>query len=79
MKLLLDQNISFRLIKLISDIYPEVKQVRDLGLENYTDSEIWDYAKANDYTIVNYKPYESTKPNYSGRTFLNGAFLLPIR
>ncbi|MCK5823365.1 MAG: DUF5615 family PIN-like protein [Bacteroidales bacterium] len=54
MKLLFDQNISFRLIKLISDFYPNAKQVRELGLENATDNEIFEYAKKNDYAIVSF-------------------------
>lgn len=37
MKLLFDQNISFRLIRKIADVFPEAKQVRELGLENFTD------------------------------------------
>lgn len=41
-------------MKLISDLYPEAKQVKELGLENYTDSEIWEYAKENDYVIVTF-------------------------
>ncbi len=54
MKLLFDQNISYRLIKLINDLFPESKQVRELGLENSTDSEIFEYAKRNDYAIVTF-------------------------
>ena len=54
MKLLFDQNISFRLLKQIIDIFPESKQVRELGLENSTDSEIFEYAKRNDYAIVTF-------------------------
>ncbi len=54
MKLLFDQNISYRLIKLIIDLFPESKQVRELGLENSTDSEIFDYAKRNDFSIVTF-------------------------
>ena len=54
MKLLFDQNISFRLISKIVDIFPESKQVRGLGLENSTDIEIFDYAKKNDYAIVTF-------------------------
>lgn len=45
MKLLLDQNISFRIVKKIQDIYPGSKQVREQGLENSKDSFIWTYAK----------------------------------
>jgi len=54
MKLLFDQNISFRLVKQISDIFPDSKQVRELGLENATDIEIFDYAKKNKFAIVTF-------------------------
>jgi len=37
MKLLLDQNISFRITTKIQDLFPDSKQVRDLGLENSWD------------------------------------------
>ncbi len=51
MKLLFDQNISFRLIKRIIDLFPNSKQVRELGLENSSDTEIFDFAERNDYVI----------------------------
>ena len=54
MKLLFDQNISYRLIKQISDSYPNSKQVKELGLENSTDLEIFNFAKNNDFTIVTF-------------------------
>ena len=54
MKLLFDQNISFRLTRRIIDLFPESKQVRELGLENATDFEIFEYAKRNDYAIVTF-------------------------
>ena len=54
MKLLFDQNISFRLIRRIVDLFPESKQVRELGLENATDFEIFEHAKRNDYAIVTF-------------------------
>ena len=54
MKILFDQNISFRLVKRINDIFPEAEQVRNLGLENSTDQEIWNYAKEKDYTIITF-------------------------
>ena len=54
MKLLFDQNISFRLIHKISNDFPQAKQVRELGLDNFTDRQIWDYAKSNDFTIVTF-------------------------
>lgn len=54
MKLLFDQNISHRLLNLIQDILPESKQVRELGLENQSDKQIWEYAKENEYSIVTF-------------------------
>lgn len=54
MKLLFDQNISFRIVKKIEDFLPFASQVRLLGLENSEDYEIWKYAKLNDYTIVTF-------------------------
>jgi len=54
MKLLLDQNISFRISKKIQDIFPDSKQVKDLGLENSKDSLLWVYAKENNYCIITF-------------------------
>jgi len=54
MKLLLDQNISFRITTKIQDLFPDSKQVRDLGLENSKDSFLWNYAKENNYCIVTF-------------------------
>lgn len=54
MKLLFDQNISFRIIPKIGIHFPEAKQVRQLGIENYSDIEIWKFAKDKEYTIVTF-------------------------
>ena len=54
MKLLLDQNISFRITNKIQNIFPGSKQVRDLGLENTRDSLLWNYAKENGFCIVTF-------------------------
>jgi predicted nuclease of predicted toxin-antitoxin system len=54
MKLLLDQNISFRITSRIQDLFPGSKQVRDLGLDNSKDSFLWNYAKEHDYCIVTF-------------------------
>lgn len=50
MKLLFDQNISFRIISKIKLNFPDAKQVRQLGIENYSDVEIWKFAKENEFT-----------------------------
>ena len=54
MKLLFDQNISFRILKIISEAFPEANQVKNLGLENKSDSEIWEFARTEEYTIVTF-------------------------
>ena len=54
MKLLFDQNISFRIVSKIQDLYPGSKQVKELGLENSKDSQIWIYAKNNKFCIVTF-------------------------
>lgn len=54
MKLLFDQNISFRLVDKISGFFPEAQQVKQLGLTNATDREIWDFAKEKGYAIVTF-------------------------
>ena len=50
MRLLFDQNISFRIIRLIEPYFPESQQVRALMLENVTDFSIWNYAKLKNFT-----------------------------
>ena len=54
MKLLFDQNISFRIIKKIISVFPNSNQVRQLGLEGAKDIEIWNFAKENDFIIVTF-------------------------
>jgi predicted nuclease of predicted toxin-antitoxin system len=52
MKLLLDENLSDRIIPKIRDIYPNSSHVKILQLISTNDSLIWEYAKINDFTIV---------------------------
>jgi len=54
MKLLFDQNISFRITDKIKDLFPGSRQVRDLGLENSSDTFLWAYAKENEFCIVTF-------------------------
>ena len=54
MKLLFDQNISHRIIPKIISNFQDAKQVRELEIENYSDIEIWEYAKENRFTIVTF-------------------------
>ncbi|NJK35836.1 MAG: DUF5615 family PIN-like protein [Oscillatoriales cyanobacterium SM2_2_1] len=52
MKLLLDENLSDRIIHRIVDLYPNSEHVKTLGLIDTDDVVIWEYAKANDFVIV---------------------------
>lgn len=54
MKLLFDQNISFRVVKKIQDSFPGSKQVSQLGLNQTSDLKIWEYAKGNGFSIVTF-------------------------
>jgi predicted nuclease of predicted toxin-antitoxin system len=52
MKLLFDQNLSFRLCRDVDDLFPESSHVRLLGLSETTDRALWDYAKLHGFAIV---------------------------
>ncbi|HTV43541.1 MAG TPA: DUF5615 family PIN-like protein [Candidatus Sulfotelmatobacter sp.] len=52
MKLLFDQNLSFKLCERLADLFPGSDQVRLAGLEFADDRAIWDFAKANGFTVV---------------------------
>ena len=52
MRLLFDQNISFRILKLNPVIFNQSSSVKKEGLTDLTDREIWEFAKKNNYTIV---------------------------
>lgn len=52
MKLLLDENLSRRLVLPLQPYYPGTSQVVLLGLEAATDNEVWKRAKDDDYVIV---------------------------
>jgi len=52
LKLLLDQNLSRRLIPSLQDTFPESTQVTLAGLEHATDLEIWEFAKVHEFVIV---------------------------
>ena len=54
MNLLFDQNISFKVAKKVQDIFPGAKHVSDIGLQNFSDLEIWEYSKTNNYCIVTF-------------------------
>ena len=52
MKLLLDENLSRRIVPFLQIAFPGSAQVALLGLETVADAEIWRYAKENGFVIV---------------------------
>ncbi|MFN6571027.1 DUF5615 family PIN-like protein [Dendronalium sp. ChiSLP03b] len=52
MKLLLDENLSDRIISQITDLYSDSVHVKALALIQSDDVLIWEYARANDFVIV---------------------------
>jgi predicted nuclease of predicted toxin-antitoxin system len=52
MKLLFDENLSFRLCERLERLFPGSAQVRPLGLGEADDRTIWDYAAAHGFTVV---------------------------
>jgi predicted nuclease of predicted toxin-antitoxin system len=52
MKLLFDHNLSPNLINRLHDLYPNSNHVYYLGFEQLPDTEIWAYAKREDFLIV---------------------------
>ncbi len=51
MKLLLDDNLSPKLVALLRDSYFDVTHVASVGLGAASDTEIWRWAKDNGYLI----------------------------
>jgi predicted nuclease of predicted toxin-antitoxin system len=52
MKLLLDENLSRRLVPFLQHDFPDSSQVVLLGVESASDKEVWQKAKDEGYVIV---------------------------
>jgi len=52
MKLLLDENLSRRLVPFLQHDFPDTSHVVLLGLEAASDKEVWQKAKESGYVIV---------------------------
>ena len=52
MKLLLDENLSRRLVPALQEMYPGSTQIALLGLEQASDLNIWEFARQGDYVLV---------------------------
>jgi predicted nuclease of predicted toxin-antitoxin system len=52
MKILVDQNISFRLLPRIRPAFPDAFHVRDLGLIDFNDFQIYSHARQNGFDAI---------------------------
>jgi predicted nuclease of predicted toxin-antitoxin system len=50
MKLLIDENLSPRLVSLLEDLFPNSVHVRDIGLKAADDQVVWKYAQ--DHALI---------------------------
>ncbi|MDA0841944.1 MAG: DUF5615 family PIN-like protein [Planctomycetota bacterium] len=66
MKLLFDQNLSYRLADQLADLFPESQHVRTVGLAAADDDEVWYYAEKHGLTVV------SKDSDFHQRSFVLG-------
>ena len=52
MKILIDQNISYRILPLLIDRFPEIEHVRSFGLEFANDHDIFMFARNNNFQAI---------------------------
>lgn len=57
MKLLLDENLSRRIVPFLQDRYPGSSQVVLVGLDRAEDRSVWSFARENDFVIVTKDSY----------------------
>ncbi|HOT14168.1 MAG TPA: DUF5615 family PIN-like protein [Bacteroidales bacterium] len=69
MKLLFDQNISYRIVNKLIDKFPESKHVSQVGLNDTEDIDIWQYARKENYVIVTFDS------DYYDISLINGCHL----
>lgn len=66
-RLLLDENLSPRLVSALADAFPGSMHVRDVQLTGQSDQQIWSFAAENGYTIV------TKDDDFRGMSLLRGA------
>lgn len=52
MKLLFDENLSPKLPRLLASRFPDSAHIRECGLLGQSDEDIWEYARANGFTVI---------------------------
>ena len=66
MKLLLDENLSHRLLSAIQAYFPGSTHVRDVGLQRADDATIWAFAQEHGFMIL------SKDADFHQRSFVGG-------
>ena len=51
-KLLLDENLSDRIISRVVDLFPDSTHIKAVGLREADDFVVWEWAKKHGFTIV---------------------------
>jgi predicted nuclease of predicted toxin-antitoxin system len=51
-KLLLDENVSDRVVERIAHLFPGSAHIKSVGLKEAEDAAVWDWAKRHDFTIL---------------------------
>ena len=67
MKLLLDQNLSPRLVALLQELFPGTAHVSGLGLQRADDETVWKYARDGGFAIL------SKDTDFYQRSMVRGA------
>ena len=66
-RLLFDENLSPRLVKLLAEPFPGSVHVDDVGLHGRPDGDVWAYARDNGFVLV------SKDNDFRQLSFLRGA------
>jgi predicted nuclease of predicted toxin-antitoxin system len=66
MKLLLDQNLSWRLVKALQGSFAEIAHVRDFALDRAADADVWEYSRREGFVIL------SKDSDFEQRSLLHG-------
>ena len=66
LKLLFDQNLSPKLVRLLSELFPGSIHVQDVNLDRADDKTVWKFARENDFLIV------SKDVDFSERSIISG-------
>jgi len=51
-KLLFDQNLSFKLAEIVSSAFPDSKHLRDFDLTRASDDAVWAFAAEHDFALA---------------------------